>query len=63
MALTIASVPVLTGEVAKDFEQQAQNTYERYLEREDSPKSPNSTYSQGVQMVRDILSKSKLGVA
>ena len=33
MALVIASVPVLTGEVAEKFESQAEKTYEEYLKR------------------------------
>ena len=31
MALPIASIPVLTGEVAQRFEERAQANYQRYL--------------------------------
>jgi hypothetical protein len=33
MALPIASIPVLTGEVAQRFETEAQANYKRYLHR------------------------------
>lgn len=33
MALPIASMPVLTGEVAQRFEADAQANYQRYLNR------------------------------
>lgn len=33
MALPIASIPVLTGEVAQRFEERAQANYQRYLNR------------------------------
>lgn len=31
MALAISSIPVLTGDVARNFETQAKETYERHL--------------------------------
>ena len=60
MALVIASVPVLTGEVAEKFESQAEKTYEEYLKRASEEKNEDVRYEQGIQMVRSILAKSKL---
>ena len=59
MALAIASVPVLTGEVAEKFESQANKIYEEYLKRTLDKKNKNVHYEQGVQFVKDILAKSK----
>lgn len=61
MASTIASIPVLTGEVAENFEAQAKKTYNEYVKRASDLKNEKDTrYGQGVQMVRDILTKSTL---
>lgn len=38
MALPIASMPVLTGEVAQRFEAEAQANYQRYLNRSEEEK-------------------------
>ncbi|MGN0280954.1 MAG: hypothetical protein ACI4B3_01465 [Prevotella sp.] len=38
MTLPIASIPVLTGEVAQRFEAEAQANYERYLNRSEEEK-------------------------
>lgn len=38
MALPIASMPVLTGEVAQRFEADAQANYQRYLNRSEEEK-------------------------
>lgn len=61
MALTIASIPVLTGEVAENFERQAQQTYERcrHLTADEKNKA-KSQYEQGMSMVKKILAKSRL---
>ena len=39
MALAIASVLVLTGEVTEKFESQAEKTYEEYLKRSSEEKN------------------------
>ena len=41
MALPIASIPVLTGEVAQRFEERAQANYQRYLNRTEEQKKAN----------------------
>lgn len=46
MALVIASVPVLTGEVAEKFESQAEKTYEEYLKRASEEKMKMSVMSK-----------------
>ena len=38
MALPIASIPVLTGEVAQRFEERAQANYEWYMNRSEEEK-------------------------
>ena len=38
MAIPIASIPVLTGEVAQRFEEAAQRNYERWLNRTEEQK-------------------------
>ena len=60
MALAIASVPVLTGEVAEKFESQAEKTYEEYLKRASEEKNKDAHYEESIQKVRSILAKSKL---
>lgn len=63
MALTIASIPVLTGEVAESFERQAQQTYEHCLHLTADEKDKAKTqYEQGMRMVEKILAKSRLRV-
>lgn len=44
MVLVIASVPVLTGEVAEKFESQAEKTYEEYLKRASEEKNEDVRY-------------------
>lgn len=62
MALTIASVPVLTGEVAKKFETEAQNNYKKYINRsEKEKKRVAERYERGMEMVRQVLAKSHIG--
>ena len=43
MALPIASIPVLTGEVAQRFETEAQANYEKFLNRTPEEKKPERT--------------------
>lgn len=63
MALAIASIPVLTGDVAEKFERQAQETYEAYTHRnEEEKRAAKAQYEQGMRMVQKILAKSKLRV-
>lgn len=60
MASPIASIPVLTGEVAQEFEAQANKTYNEYLKRVSCQEGDNADYEQGIQMVRSILATSGL---
>ena len=60
MAIAIASIPVLTGKAAEDFETQAEENYRQYVKRARRPQATASTYEQGVEMVRAILAKSQL---
>ena len=46
MALAIASVPVLTGKVAEQFEAQAEKTYQEYLRRTSEPATTRPKYEQ-----------------
>lgn len=59
MASAIASIPVLTGDVAEKFETQAQKTYKEYLQRASQHKNKDARYERGVRMVQAILEKSK----
>lgn len=62
MALPIASIPVLTGEVAWRFEEQAQKTYEKFLHRTpEEEKSVRDRYDRGMAVVKKVLENSKLG--
>lgn len=62
MAMAIASVPVLTGEVAEKFETEAQNNYEKDLNRsEEEKKNVAERYERGMEMVRKVLAKSHIG--
>ena len=59
MALAIASIPVLTGAVAENFEAQAQKSYEEFLNRTDSEKQiVAEKYEKGMTMVQRVLAKS-----
>lgn len=61
MALAISSIPVLTGDVARNFETQAKETYERHLNSSAVEKKEiNARYERGMKMVQKILAKSKL---
>lgn len=61
MALAISSIPVLTGQAAKDFELQAQRTYAEHINSSEVEKAKiNSRYEKGMQLVRDILNNSSL---
>lgn len=44
MALPIASIPVLTGEVAQRFEEEAQRNYERWLNRTEAEKKADDEF-------------------
>lgn len=61
MALPIASIPVLTGEVARRFEEQAQANYEKFLNRTpEEEKAVREKYNRGMERVRKMLSKAHL---
>lgn len=60
MALEIATIPVLTGDVAERFEAQATKAYQKMLEREKNSTARRSSYEQGMNMVKEILSHSNL---
>ncbi len=62
MALPIASMPVLTGEVAQRFESEAQATYQRRLNRtEQEKKAEAEALERGFAKLRRILNKAHLG--
>lgn len=62
MALPIASIPVLTGEVARRFEAEAQRNYERYLNRtEEEQRADEEALEKGFADLRFILSNAHLG--
>lgn len=62
MATAIATIPVLTGDVAERFEREAQVTYERSLNRTETEKKELAERNRrGMEMVRKMLAKSKLG--
>ena len=52
MALPIASIPVLTGEVAEQFEAEAQATYQRFLNRTEAEKKAVRKYQAKCKEVR-----------
>lgn len=61
MATTIATIPVLTGDVAERFEKEAQAAYEKSLNRTEAEKKELAERNRrGMEMVRKILAKSKL---
>jgi hypothetical protein len=63
MATAIANIPVLTGEVAERFEIEAQATYEKSQNRtEDEKRDLSERNKRGMEMVRKMLAKSKLGM-
>lgn len=63
MATAIATIPVLTGEVAERFEREAQATYERSLHRTETEKKELAERNKrGMEMLRRMLEKSKMGI-
>ena len=63
MATATANIPVLTGEVAERFELEAQATYEKSQNRtEDEKRDLSERNKRGMEMVRKMLAKSKLGM-
>jgi len=62
MATAIATIPVLTGEVAERFEAEAQAAYEKSLHRtEDEKRELAERNRRGMEMVRKMLAKSNWG--
>lgn len=62
MALPITSIPVLTGEAARRFEEMAQATYEKALNRTpEEKKAVHERYVRGMEIVRKVLENSHLG--
>lgn len=62
MALPIASIPELTGEVAQRFEAEAQKNYQRYLNRtEEERKAEEAALERGFSKLRRMLAKAHLG--
>lgn len=62
MALAIASIPVLTGEVAEKFEAAAEKNYEKYLNRSEAEKREVAVrYMRGMELVKQVLAKSHIG--
>ena len=61
MALPIASIPELTGEVAQRFEAEAQANYQRYLNRtEEEKKAEAEALERGFAKLRRMLAKAHL---
>jgi len=60
MALEIATIPVLTGEIAEQFETQAAKAYQDRLSRKSKDSSRRLSYERGMNMVKEILSHSNL---
>ena len=61
MALPIASIPVLTGEVAQRFEAEAQANYQKMLHRTpEEEKAVKEISNRGIEEVRRMLAKSHL---
>jgi formate C-acetyltransferase len=59
----VENIPVLTGEVAERFEIEAQATYEKSQNRtEDEKRDLSERNKRGMEMVRKMLAKSKLGM-
>ena len=62
MARPIASIPVLTGEVAQRFEERAQANYLRYLNRtEEQKKADEAIMEKKFAKLYSMLSKAHLG--
>lgn len=61
MALPIASIPVLTGEVGRQFEAQAAENYKRYLDRTPGEvEAAKVALAQNLARLETILKKAKL---
>ena len=60
MALEITTIPVLTGDVAEEFEAQATKAYQNMLERKKNNTPRRSSYEKGKNLVKEILSHSNL---
>ncbi|MGN1214137.1 MAG: hypothetical protein ACI4TR_04500 [Bacteroidaceae bacterium] len=62
MALPIATIPVLTGEVARRFEAEAQANYKKFLNRTpEEEKAIKEQYDRGMAIVKKVLENSNLG--
>lgn len=61
MALPVASIPVLTGEVGRQFEAMAEENMKRYLNRTPSEvEEANAVFAERLAQMKRILAKSKL---
>ena len=61
MAIPIASIPVLTGEVAQRFEEAAQRNYEPWLNRtEEQKKAEDESLAKGLAEFRAFLAEAGL---
>lgn len=61
MALPIASIPVLTGNAARQFEAQAQANYQSLLNRtEEEKKADAEALEKGFAKLRRMLAKAHL---
>ncbi len=63
MAIAIATIPILTGKVARDFEAEAQKTYKEYLRRQSIPElhaEDVRLYDERMQWLKKILNKSEI---
>ncbi len=62
MALPIASIPVLTGEVAQRFEAEAQANYEWYINRsEEEKKAQAEIMKRKFAELHEMLAKAHWG--
>ena len=60
MALEIATIPVLTGEIAEEFETQADKAYRDRLKRQSMDPMHHSSYERGMNIVKEMLAHSNL---
>lgn len=57
-----ASIPVLTGEVARRFEAEAQANYQKMLHRTpEEEQAVREEYNRGMEIVRMVLEHSEIG--
>ncbi len=62
MALPIASIPVLTGDVARKFEEEAQRNYNLYINRTEEKKKAEDEYlDKKFAELNSMLAKAHLG--